>query len=198
MNSLRRRTLFVLFCILSLAASAQEVAPTNRVPTGSAMPNRSRQQEDAVATLFNTIRADAKLHRLGRIKDREELQQLVCTVTVSDAVPLYSTGHPALGSSPKFTNTDSAFYRTAHPEEVTAELERIALFVRPGHSRGYARYAVAVWPVNQGTAEKIEYWVGVKLYAGETFEFFDSNFTDEMFYKNGWKKLVAPECKNVK
>jgi hypothetical protein len=198
MNSRRRGTLFFLFCFLSFAASAQEGSPTNRVPNAPTMPHGTRQQENAVATLFNTIRADAKLHRLGRIKDREELQQLVCTVTVSDGVPPYSTGHPALGSSPKFTNTDSALYRTAHPQEVTAELERVALFVRPGHSRGYARYAVAVWPVNQGTADKIEYWVGVKLYMGETFEFFDNNFTDEMFYKNSWKKIVAPECKNVK
>src|SRR5260221_4611451 len=103
MNSLRRGTLFVLFCILSFATSAQEVPPTNRVPSGSAMPHRSRQQEDAVATLFNTIRADAKLHRLGRIKNREELEQLASSVSVSGALPLYSIRHPTLRHSPQVT-----------------------------------------------------------------------------------------------
>jgi hypothetical protein len=50
--------------------------------------------------------------------------------------------------------------------------------------RGYPRFSVAVWP------DPPSYWVGVALYRSAGSEFFENTFTDEMLYKNDWKKRL--------
>jgi hypothetical protein len=88
------------------------------------------------------------------------------------------------------------------PGEITPELKRVALFERPrggqGHSPGYGRYSVAVWPVLKPTNEKAEYWVGVELFWSAGSKFFLNHFSDAMEWKNEWKTFVAPECRDVK
>jgi hypothetical protein len=179
-------------------------------------PRSDRQQEDAVAKLVDEVRKQAKLHRLSRIEDRTSLQQLACTVAVTNTVPRFRSGFPVLGndSIDGITNEKqagntaarvdrpSALYRTSNPGELTPELERVALFERPrgrnGHSPGYARYSVAVWPVQQPADEKAQYWVAVQLFWSEGAEFFQNHFSDAMEWKNEWKQFVTPECKDVK
>src|ERR1700722_19038436 len=77
---------------------------------------------------------------------------------------------------------------------IAVELKRMALFERPrgrqGHSPGYARYSVAVWPANhQATNEKAEYWVGVELFWTAGYEFFLNHFSDAMEWKNEWRAM---------
>jgi hypothetical protein len=180
--------------------------------TPLAMPRNDRQQEDAIVKLFNQVRKDSKLHRLSRIHDRTSLQQLVCTVAVTDKVPRFRPGVPVLGNDSIDGVTDgsaakadrpSALYKTTNPGEITPELKRVALFERPrgrqGHSPGYARYSVAVWPAHQrATNEKAEYWVGVELFWSAGAEFFLNHFSDAMEWKNEWKTFVTPECRDVR
>jgi hypothetical protein len=178
-------------------------------------PRNERQQEDAIAKLFAQVRNDAKLHRLSRIVERISLQQLVCTVAVTNKIPRFRSGFPVLGNdsidggtnekhagnSTAKMDRESALYKTTNPGEITSELNRVALFERPrgryGHSPGYARYSVAVWPVQQATSEKAEYWVGVELFWGAGNEFFLNHFSDAMEWKNEWKAFVAPECRDL-
>ena len=179
-------------------------------------PRNDRQQEDAVAKLFDWVRKGAKLHGLSRIEERTSLQQLVCTVAVTDKVPRFRTGFPVLGNDSINGGTNekqaadtaakvdvsSTLYKTTNPGELTAELQRVALFERRrgrhGHSPGYARYSVAVWPVQQTANEKAEFWVAVQLFWSESSEFFQSHFTDAIEWKNEWKQFVTPECKDAR
>jgi hypothetical protein len=115
-------------------------------------PRNDRQQEDAVAKLFDQVRKDAKLHRLSRIEDRTSLQQLVCTVAVTDKVPRFRYGSPVLGNdsidgvtnekqagnSAVKTDRESALYKTTNPGEITPELKRVALFERPRGRQGHS------------------------------------------------------------
>jgi len=184
---------------------------------GSTVPPKrrnDRQQEDAVAKLFDAVRKDAKLHRLNRIEKRISLQQLVCTVAVSGKVPRFRNGSPLLGNgsidgateqsqengAPK-ADEPSALYRTSTPEELVPELKRVALYERPrgrnGHSPGYSRYSVAVWRAQEASNEKTDYWVAVQLFWSEGNEFFQYHFTDAMEWKNEWKQFVTAECKDI-
>lgn len=203
--------LFLLMsCLLSSRLGAQQSS------TALPKPRSEKQQEDAVARLFDEVRKEANLHRLGRIEDRTSLEQLVCTVAVTDKIPRFRSGAPVLGngsidgvanekqagnSAPK-ADVPSALYMTTNPGEITPELKRVALFERPrgrdGHMPGYARYSVAVWPAQQPTNEKAEYWVSVELFWSAGNEFFLNHFSDAMEWKNEWKTFVTPECRDVK
>lgn len=165
--------LFLLPCLLQTIGLNQE-SPVPPARAGNATkPESDRQAENAAASLFDAARRNAGLHGLGRIKDRKSLQQLVCTISITDKVPTFQSGVPILGIGiAKNFRPPSALYRTAKPDDITPELERVALFVRAGHGRGYARYAVAVWPAQRTAPEKREYWVGVQLYWSAGSEFF--------------------------
>jgi len=161
--------------LLSSLEAGKNSAPRPR-------PQGDRQQEDSVANLFDQVRKEAKLHRLRRIGSRTSLQQLVCTVAVTNNVPRFTSGFPVLGNDSIdgvtnekqagsiVVNVDrpSAIYKTSNPGELTPELKRIALFERQrgrdGHKPGYARYSVAVWRNQQPTSENAEYWVAVQLF----------------------------------
>ena len=152
----KSRTLFLSLCFLPPMVLAQ-VAPQPGPPVILPADVHSfPQHEDAVASLFNTLRKEAKLHHLSRSKgsrsnDSAKLQRLTCTVSINDKVPVFSSGVPLLGSTPEFKDRPSALYKTATPGEVTPELQRIARYNHPDESPHYARYSVAVWPA-QGQA----------------------------------------------
>jgi hypothetical protein len=197
----KRPVLLLLLCFLPTFAFSQTESIPNQIPKAASKPDRNRDEEDAVANLFDTVRKDAKLHRLSRIKDRMALQQLVCTVSVTDKVPLFASGFPVLGNTPKPQDIPSAVYKTVNPSEMHPELQRVALFERPrshGQPPGYARYAVAVWPTPREIAGKPEYWVGIKLFWSAGNEFFLNHFSDAMEWKNEWKTFVVPECRDVR
>jgi hypothetical protein len=206
-----------LIALLSLLMGCLSAARLEAGQSSSPLPKprSNKQQEDAVAKLFDEVRKEAKLHRLSRIEDRKSLQQLVCTVAATDKVPRFRSGFPVLGNdsidgvtnekqpgnSAAKVDQPSALYKTSNPGEVTPELKRVALFERPrgrdGHMPGYARYSVAVWPAHPRTYQT-EYWVAVQLFWSKGIEFFQDHFTDAIEWKNEWKQFVTPECSDVK
>jgi hypothetical protein len=134
-----------------------------------------------VAKLFETIRADAQLPVLIRITHRDDLEQTVCTVA-----QVGTLGNPSR----------AGFYKTAQPESISEQLNMVASFKeqRPANRLVFPRYSVAVWQVRDSQTGETQYWVGVGLYFSSLEEFMD-NFTDQVLYKNGWKKKVAPQCR---
>lgn len=193
-------TLFLLLSWLPTSGHGQS-EPMHQTPKPASTPHRNSHEEDVVAHLFDTVRADAKLGRLSRIRDRKELQQLICTASVNGKIPV-STNTILAGTPSLPTDTPSTLYKTASPGDVTPELRTIALFERPrgrsGHTPGHKRYSVAVWPVQQEQDSNPEYWVGIGLFWSTSNEFFLNHFSDSIEYKNKWKRFVAPECKEVK
>jgi hypothetical protein len=150
-------------------------------------------QEDELARTFENAQKHAGAKPLARIKFREEVQELVCTVALNDSVPMYSTGIPVLGSNDKW-HPASALYKTKEPAKATDEIGRLASLDRL-HKQGYKRFSVAVWRSALSNQEG-QYWVGIQFYASAGFEFLDYHFTDEIWYHNAWKKAVAPECRS--
>jgi len=88
----------------------------------------------------------------------------------------------------------SGFYSTSQPEFVTAELKRVAS-LNETNSPAPARYSVVVWQAADERSGS-RYWVGVQLYWSAGSEFFYSHFTDDIEYRNDWKKSVAAECRS--
>jgi hypothetical protein len=202
MTMSKRPILLLLLWFLPTWAFSQSDPVPNQIPNAASKPRRNSQEEDAVANLFDTVRKDANLRPLSRIKDRKSLEQLACTASVTAKVPLFSSGFPVLGNNSKFQDTPSALYKTVNPTELTPELQRIAVFERPRgqhrHTSGYSRYAVAVWSTQQEMGEKTEYWVGIELFWSAGAEFFLNHFSDAMEWKNEWKTFVVPECRDVR
>jgi hypothetical protein len=191
--------LLLMWCFPPTLVYAQTV-PSSQPPKAALMLHGNSQAEDEVAGLFATARKDAKLHKLGRIKDRRELQQLVCTVSLTGKVPRFTNGTAVLNTT--LADRPSALYETSNPGEATPELRQVALFERPrgrsGHTPGHRRYSVAVWPAQQEKDREPEYWVGVELFWSAGAEFFLNHFSDAMEWKNEWKHFVAPQCKDAK
>jgi len=169
--------LWLLICTLSLCSSAH--AQEAKKP--QLIGERDKGKEDIVGKLFETIRADAQLPALIRITHRDDLEQTVCTVA-----QVGTLGNPAA----------AGFYETAQPESISAQLNKVASFKeqRPPKGLMFPRYSVAVWQVKDSQTGETQYWVGVRLYMSSAEEFMD-NFTDQLLYKNGWKKKVAPQCR---
>jgi hypothetical protein len=192
-----------LLLLLSLLPSSGhwQAEPVRQTPDPASAPHRNSHEEDVVAHVFDTVRADAKLHRLSRITDRKELEQLVCTASVNGKITV-STTTILVGTPSLPIDIPSTLYKTASPGDVTPELRTIALFERPrgrsGRTPGHKRYSVAVWPVQREKDSNPEYWVGIGLFWSTGSEFFQNHFTDSIEYKNKWKRFVAPECKEVK
>jgi hypothetical protein len=143
------------------------------------VPVREKGNEDKIASLFEAIRAEAKLPRLKRISHRPELEQEVCTAAVTGK----SFKHPA------------ALYVTASPEATHPELEAVATSNRtdryhPGKSF-YERYSVAVWRTTDLQTGSRRYWVGIGLYGSAAGEFIDCHLTDDVLYCGSWKESIA-------
>lgn len=154
---------------------------------------RDPTKEDEVARIFESARKQTGAKPLARINFRDEVQELVCTAALKDSVPIYSTGTPALAGDAK-RHPASALYKTTEPARTTDEIARLAL-LDPFHKQGYKRYAVAVWR-SASAPDRDQYWVGIQFYWSAEVEFFDYHFTDDIWYHNSWKGIVAPECRS--
>jgi len=115
--SKRSLLVFVLVIMLGKCALAQFEAQAAKF--------RDASKEDEAARTFENARKQAGAKPLARIKFREEVQEIVCTVALSDQVPMYSTAHPALGGDAT-RHPASALYKTADPAKLTGEMETLA------------------------------------------------------------------------
>jgi len=88
-------------------------------------------------------------------------------------------------------------YRTGDLTVASQELIRIAAFQDNAGDPPSTRYAVAIWPVNSGDPGSHIVWIGIVMYPSAFWEFIDKHFTDDRPYRNDWKKLVAPACRNT-
>jgi hypothetical protein len=139
--------------------------------------------EDQIAKAVLSIRAEAHLPKLTRIKHREELQAWTCMAAERDTSlypGIFKTDGPL--SSPRLRETA---LRLGEPK---------------GGDPAIARFAVAAWPArSSGTVSSQEsYWIGINGYAAAWTEFFLKAFTDDVFFKNAWKKQVSPGCMNAR
>lgn len=141
---------------------------------------RDPGKEDAVAKLFDGMRVSRNLYKLKRVKSDTFLEQTTCTA--------------ALGQRPATHNAFFALYKTPTPEIPSPELYGVASFNRPRRktAANETRYSVAVWTGKDG-----QYWVGVTLRLSAAWEFLDAYFTDDLYYRNEWKKGIAPEGKHA-
>ena len=181
-----RTEILLFFIVLTTSLSAGQALFANKVATAGQLPGeRDKNKEDQVAKLFETIRSDLKRPKITRLEHRDSLEQTVCTIALT-------------GTTTKNTSTDiSGFYKTEHPESISAELKKVASWstFHPKSNRGFTRYSVAVWRVPDSRPEEATYWVGVQLYESAVGEFIDDYFTDDIMYHNDWKKSVAPQCR---
>jgi hypothetical protein len=166
-----------------LSVNAQD--PTAPLPTQPRDPKIFEKYERQIAQTFESIRRDSALPKLSRITHRQQLDQLVCTAALNDSNP-YHENAPA-----------NLIYKTSDPTSVTEELKSIAQLkdiVGPPDSR----YAVSIWPGTDKETGRRIYWVGIEICQSAFWEFIDNNFTDDRPYRNEWKKMVAPPCRNVR
>jgi hypothetical protein len=180
----QNRILFI-FVLLTTGISAQQVSDSARqVTSGQAMGELAKDKENQVAKSFETIRTDAKLPQLTRIKHRDSLEQHVCTVALTGVLPKNNIGDK------------TAIFKSVKPESISTELKQVALFDDFKFKNGnYPRYSVAVWRTTDPQTGEPIYWVGVGRYWSALEEFVDYHFTDDVFYHDGWKKYVAPQCR---
>jgi hypothetical protein len=178
--------IFVFFVALGASLLPQEIPVRDQqANVGQVMAERNKGEEDRVAKLFETIRLDAKLPPLTRIRHRDSLEQRLCTVAYAGT----------LGNRRSWDR--GAYYKTAQPESISAELIKVASFKEQGakNKLAYPRYSVAVWQAKDSQTGEPVYWVGVALYWSALEEFVDNHFTDDAIYHDGWKKTVAPACR---
>ena len=88
-------------------------------------------------------------------------------------------------------------YRTSDPTSMTEELKSIARYNQV-ETPPNSRYAVAIWPGTDKETGRRIYWVGVEIYSSAFYEFIDNTFTDNRPYRNRWKEIVAPACRDVR
>jgi hypothetical protein len=170
----------LLVAVLATGLLAQEApVPSKQASGGRLMGERDEGKEDQVAKLFETIRIDARLPRLTRIRHRDSLAQHVCTVALTGVLPKNSVEDTLV------------LYKTSQPESISTELKQVASF----DDDKFPRYSVAVWRIQDSQTQEATYWVGIQRYWSAGFEFFDYHFTDHIEYHNDWKKHVAPECR---
>jgi hypothetical protein len=108
---------------------------------------RDKGKEDVVAKLFETLRVDAKLPALIRIGHRSSLEQAVCTAAQARTFAKHNPG------------VFPEFYKTAQPESISAELNKIAPFKEqaPPNRLNFPRYSVAVWQVKDSQTGETQY-----------------------------------------
>jgi len=181
-----RHRILVIILSLTTGLSAQQVpVPSKDTASGPVIGERDKAKEDLVAKQFDTIRAGAKLRTMTRIKHRASLEQTICTI--------------ALNRMPKERQISaiSTVYRTAQFESIPTELRKLATMedFHFSNKSDFVRYSVAVWRVRDSQSGEANYWVGVQLYWDAAAEFFEEHFTDDMYWRNDWKKQIAPECR---
>lgn len=148
-------------------------------------PKIFEKYERQMAQTFESIRHQNNLPKLSRITHRQDLDQLVCTAALNDANPSGQNFPAAL------------MYKTSDPASVTEELKSIARYNQV-ETPPNSRFAVAIWPGIEKETGRHVYWIGVQIYTSAFYEFIDNTFTDNRSYRNEWKKMVAPPCRDVK
>jgi hypothetical protein len=172
--------------VLSVALTLHALARAQTAPKPA--QRQLGRLEDEVSRLFEAIRAKDGLPPLTRINHRQSLQQLVCSAAALNA-PVWRENRPA-----------AVMYRTGDPRSASQGLEQIAAYKDALDAKGQpriTRYAVAVWQSSSHEDDVAVYWVGVQVYTSAWWEFIDSNFTDDRPYRNDWKRLVAPQCRDA-
>ena len=154
-------------------------------PTEVRNPKILEKYERQIALTFESIRQENNLPKLSRIAHRQDLDQLVCTAALNDANPSGQNFPAAL------------MYKTSDPASVNEELKSIARYNQV-ETPPNSRFAVAIWPGIEKETGRLVYWVGVKVYTSAFYEFIDNTFTDNRSYRNDWKKIVAPPCRDVR
>lgn len=176
---IRYKVLFVSVGPVTTLFAQEAPIPAKQATGRRLIGERDKAKEDKVVRLFETIRIDAKLPRLKRIRHRDSLEQQVCTVTVN-------------GETPKKSMPDTfALYKTVNLESIPSELRQVASF----DDDRFPRYSISVWRVREVQTREVAYWVGIERYRSSAFEFFDNHSTDDIYYHNDWKKNVVPECR---
>jgi hypothetical protein len=101
---------------------------------GQVIVVRDKGNEDQIAKLFETIRVDAKLPSLTRIGHRDSLEQQVCAIAHAGT----------LGNRRAWDR--AAYYKTAQPQSISAELTRVASFKEQSEKNKLANpsYSVAL------------------------------------------------------
>lgn len=85
--------------------------------TARLMGERDTRKEEVVAALFEKTRSDLKAPRLARIEYRDILQEQICTVAFT-----------GIATSIHRDPATFAIYKTARPDVLTPELNRVASF----------------------------------------------------------------------
>jgi hypothetical protein len=167
--------------LLAAGISVPRAFPAKDAPGKPPIGERDRAREDQVAKLFETLRVGAKLPPPTRIKHRESLVQSLCTFVQTKPLPKEVPG----------------LYKTLHPESVTPELKQLASFndLHPKYDASIDRYSVGVWRVTDPQTGEVTYWVAIGVYPSAAMEFFLNHFTDDLYYRNEWKKDIASECR---
>jgi len=166
------RLLLIGVTVPVLVTNAQQPEPA------AAPRTRNANLENVVAKLFERARSEAGLPPLSRVR-RSDVERLVCTATI-----LGTSGERPSGLHL------STLYKTAEPDKISEDLRRLA------GRRGFRRFAVAVWAAQPPT-DPVQYWVGFRLYLSPGAEFVENHFTDQVFYQDQWKDVVAPQCKGA-
>jgi hypothetical protein len=180
-NALRHAFPIVVLAILHSYVKGQEKVSSQNLAAEPSQ-NEVKPLENAVAKLFTDLRAGDHLPALKRINNRTKLRQQTCSVAVEDKVsPNYWPG---------------VFYKTENPSDPSPELSMIASKTSHGNPKA-ARYSVTVWPTPTSNTGHREYWVGISVYMSAGWEFVDNWFTDDISYKNNWKKGIDPKCRTV-
>lgn len=59
------------------------------------------------------------------------------------------------------------------------------------------RFVVTAYPVRTSNFPAGTYWIEFDFLMSPFAEWFNNNLTDEMEYKNLWKKGISPQCKDI-
>src|SRR5271156_5328466 len=146
-------------------------------------PKSKRAAEDAVAKNLDEIRASAKRPSLERVSPSVMEVELVCTAAFTGA----KAGDPIWGGLETYVTND--------PSAETEELKRGALVPE----KQSPRYSVIVERNPNSTSEHPAYTIGIARRPSALMEFFGPLFFDVPFKNmNGWKKKIAPDCRNRK
>jgi hypothetical protein len=141
--------------------------------------------EDEIAQAIITSRQAAGLGTIKRIH-ATKLRKLTCTFALkNDALGFQKElyGFPSVqlvASRDEFTKTYREWLRSRSGNEWTGGPK-------------IERFAVGAWPAQEAG----KYWVRFEYHPSAAAEWVDNTFTDQLFYKNDWKKVVAETCKKV-
>jgi hypothetical protein len=184
------RTFAILLTLLvsagPLPTTGQETASVAHYPD----PKLLRSIEDPIADKIVVIRKNAGLERFKRVY-RREARQFACTAAAE--------GGTTVGRAPSGSTGFLEFvvYLTDNPKMAKSEFEFMARYPHPERG-GFNKFSVAAWPVSDAGHPAGTYAIAIMLFPRTGSNLVAEYFTDGFNYRHGWKKLVAPQCRDVK